>query len=212
MDTRFQLLRIPDTKMDEIANFLTDIFIQYPLNVETLKGIDNARKILWSQIYVEVQYYLQKEDAFMIQDDDGSIGGILLGMNYLRTKALRLALMEYKVHRQIRKVALKKDIHILEKNCHVTNQILDTNWQHGISGGNYYYIKYLAVSEKYRGLGIGSFLLKNIIDMCGEKEIPIIVQSHNKESVPVYLKNGFEVVKIFENEQTEVKQWCLVKR
>lgn len=207
----FDISKIPYEKLNETAHFLTDIFLHYPLNEEVLKGISNAREILLAQIYAEVQYYLQKEDAFMIQGEDGVMNGVLLGMECSKAKALRVALMEYRVNRTIRKTVLKAEKTVLAKNCHSANKVLSTNWQQKFVDGEYYYIKYLAVDENQRGKGIASDLLKGIIAKCSAIRMPIIVQTHNSKSVPVYQKNGFEVVNVIEDKCTEVKQWCFLK-
>ncbi|KAF6167265.1 hypothetical protein GIB67_043126 [Kingdonia uniflora] len=69
------------------------------------------------------------------------------------------------------------------------------------------YIMTLGVLAPYRGLGIGTKLLKHVLDQCSKQiisEIYLHVQTNNEDAVNFYQKFGFENTGIIENYYTNI--------
>jgi GNAT superfamily N-acetyltransferase len=60
------------------------------------------------------------------------------------------------------------------------------------------FIEELAVKESFRGRGIGTFLIKHLIDYCKKKNIPVLYLGtgdySNNKNISYYKKLGFKVV------------------
>lgn len=81
------------------------------------------------------------------------------------------------------------------------------------------YIMTLGVLAPYRRLGIGSKLMKHILDLCQQdmfiSEIYLHVQTNNEEAIAFYQKFGFEVIEKIENYYIDIEPpdcYLLVKR
>lgn len=47
----------------------------------------------------------------------------------------------------------------------------------------------------------------------GDKErIPIVLETHNPDNVGLYQHFGFELVKTLTSPETEIKQYCMIRR
>lgn len=75
-------------------------------------------------------------------------------------------------------------------------------------GGVRVYIMTLGVLAPYRGLGIGSKLLKHCLDLCSQDlsivEIYLHVQTNNEEAISFYKKFGFEITETIQNYYTNI--------
>ncbi|KAI5067259.1 hypothetical protein GOP47_0017787 [Adiantum capillus-veneris] len=71
------------------------------------------------------------------------------------------------------------------------------------------YIMTFGILASYRRLGIGSKLMKHILDLCRQdvtvSEIYLHVQTNNQEALAFYQKFGFEVREKIENYYTDIE-------
>ncbi|EPR71147.1 GNAT family N-acetyltransferase [Cyclobacterium qasimii] len=70
---------------------------------------------------------------------------------------------------------------------------IDFNHEEETQEGEYY-IDCLGVSEKHRGKGVGTALLKFIIEKYDQKTVGLLVEEGNPNAEKLYLKLGFELV------------------
>lgn len=57
----------------------------------------------------------------------------------------------------------------------------------------HWYLPLLGVDPRHQGLGLGSALLTQMLDVCDEQEVPAYLESTNERNVPFYRRHGFEV-------------------
>lgn len=60
--------------------------------------------------------------------------------------------------------------------------------------GPHYYLAMVGISPEWQRLGWGDALLKPMIDRCDEEGATAYLESATKRSVPLYERNGFEVI------------------
>ena len=77
------------------------------------------------------------------------------------------------------------------------------------------YIDYLAVDPRYRGLGVGSTLLKSLEELLaveGVREVSLSVKSGNLPALQFYIRNGYavrNVVLVLSAKTSEIAEWPL---
>ncbi|CDP04809.1 unnamed protein product [Coffea canephora] len=74
-------------------------------------------------------------------------------------------------------------------------------------GADCVYIMTLGVLAPYRGLGIGTKLLKHVLDLCTKEnigEIFLHVQTNNEDAIKFYKKFGFEITDTIQNYYTNI--------
>ncbi|HQG56973.1 MAG TPA: GNAT family N-acetyltransferase [Bacteroidales bacterium] len=70
--------------------------------------------------------------------------------------------------------------------------------------GMNWFIYGVAVKKEMRGKGLGSILIKNLLDYCRTKKMKrffLYVDFKNEAAVNLYLKNGFKILKIFNSDR-----------
>lgn len=73
----------------------------------------------------------------------------------------------------------------------------------------------VCVKEEYQNKGIGSFLIKNILDIYGKQDIQLNVLANNDKAVHLYKKYGFIIVNVHNDyaglNQPEVKSYLMYR-
>jgi ribosomal protein S18 acetylase RimI-like enzyme len=59
------------------------------------------------------------------------------------------------------------------------------------------YLWFIGVSPKKQNKGIGSSLMREVIDQCGRKNRPIYLETSMDKNLPFYKKAGFEIFQSF---------------
>ena len=58
----------------------------------------------------------------------------------------------------------------------------------------HWYLPLIGVQPIYQGLGLGSVLMRPILQRCDEKRLPAYLESTSPRSVTLYRRHGFEVI------------------
>ena len=58
----------------------------------------------------------------------------------------------------------------------------------------HWYLSLIGVRTEHRGKGIGSILLKHILDTCDQTNTPAHLEATNQRNVKFYEKHGFELI------------------
>jgi GNAT superfamily N-acetyltransferase len=62
----------------------------------------------------------------------------------------------------------------------------------------HYYLDSLGVEPPSQGKGVGSALLKPVLDRCDSEGVPAYLNAGSERSRNLYLRHGFEVTEVFE--------------
>jgi GNAT superfamily N-acetyltransferase len=60
-------------------------------------------------------------------------------------------------------------------------------------GDLHYYLSYLGVAPARQGNGLGTALLRPVLDRCDSQGAPAYLEATNKRNLPLYRRQGFEV-------------------
>ncbi|MBN1691793.1 MAG: GNAT family N-acetyltransferase [Dehalococcoidia bacterium] len=60
--------------------------------------------------------------------------------------------------------------------------------------GSYFYLMFLGVKKAYQGKGIGSLLVRPLLERADEKKLPCLLDTMNARDLSFYRKHGFEVM------------------
>jgi ribosomal protein S18 acetylase RimI-like enzyme len=62
----------------------------------------------------------------------------------------------------------------------------------------HFYLFFLGVMPASQGLGLGSALLRSMLDRCDAQGIPAYLENSNQRNLPLYRRHGFEVTERFQ--------------
>ena len=68
----------------------------------------------------------------------------------------------------------------------------------------------IVIDKQFRGRGIFRKLISPLLKECDEKKLPILLETHNKENLDIYKHFGFQIVKEFEDEKLDFRQYCMI--
>jgi GNAT superfamily N-acetyltransferase len=60
-------------------------------------------------------------------------------------------------------------------------------------GDLHHYLSYLGVAPARQGNGLGTALLRPVLDRCDSQGAPAYLEATNKRNLPLYRRQGFEV-------------------
>ncbi len=97
-------------------------------------------------------------------------------------------------------------IHNLKLKNNITNQANTTRIFQP-----YIYLMVIGVQKDHRGKGIGSKMLRFLIDESENRQLPIFLETELKQNVQFYEKNGFNIVEQENVKKTGVTIWFMCK-
>ncbi|MFN8576875.1 MAG: GNAT family N-acetyltransferase [Candidatus Sericytochromatia bacterium] len=74
-----------------------------------------------------------------------------------------------------------------------------------------YYLMSLGVIPEHQGKGIGSKLIKPILDKCDKERIPIYLETSNKDNLRFYEKHGFRIKDEINNPSILPLTWTMIR-
>ena len=61
----------------------------------------------------------------------------------------------------------------------------------------HYYLFVLGVDTEFQGRGLGSQLMRPVLEKCDRERVPAYLESSKEKNVPLYERNGFKVTEVF---------------
>jgi len=104
-----------------------------------------------------------------------------------------------------------KDLIVALSDYNKIKKVVDFSWQKEFINGRYYRVKVTAVDKDIRGTGAFRKLISPRINFCDEKNIPMVLETHDESNVGLYEHFGFELVKIITSPKTDIKQYCFIR-
>ncbi len=78
-------------------------------------------------------------------------------------------------------------------------------------GRPHYYLWGLTVDPKFHRSGIGTALLKPLIERADEEKMPVYLETHKEANVPYYQRSGFALVHTDTIPKYGLPFWCMVR-
>jgi ribosomal protein S18 acetylase RimI-like enzyme len=73
----------------------------------------------------------------------------------------------------------------------------------------HYYLEFLGTDPEHQGRGIGSALLRPVLDLCDEEGVGAYLESSKESNVLFYARHGFEVTGEMEHRRNGPRQWLM---
>lgn len=76
----------------------------------------------------------------------------------------------------------------------------------------HFYLSALGVEPERQGQGIGSALMKPVLDRCDAEIIPAYLETAGTRNVQLYERHGFKVVEELTLPRTDIRGWLMLRR
>jgi len=75
----------------------------------------------------------------------------------------------------------------------------------------HYYLWGLTVDPKVKGMGVGSALLKKVLEIADSAKMPMYLETHDEKNVVYYESKGFKLVNTEKFPNNDMEIWCMVR-
>lgn len=107
---------------------------------------------------------------------------------------------------------MKIDKHIGNRVSKILGHIEQRRKQYLQEYSNYFYLEGLAVQPSHQNHGIGSYLLKTMIEYVDEKGFPLYLETNSSKNVKFYEKHQFEIIDCTLLANSSIYLWEMVYR
>lgn len=75
----------------------------------------------------------------------------------------------------------------------------------------HYYLGVLGVDPEFQGRGLGTQLMRPVLDMCDRDHVPAYLESSKEKNVPLYERNGFKVTEVIQLPKGGPPLWLMFR-
>lgn len=201
---------IKKAEIEPVSHLMTERYLTEPFTLLQLLGIEKnrARELFLAQCKGQVDAFAAKKVVYRLEGG----GGMLIGYSDEQLPNWKLVNVVMQTGRFVRRILKKEDTDILKENGEYMEKIHPGNWIEKHVPGNKFHILALAVDRDLKGTGAFRRLITPFLNACDELNLPITMEMHNPDYLPICEKFGFEVKEEIESELVDVRCFCLVRQ
>lgn len=174
-----------------------------------LEGVSDKANAAQCFMASQLAYWLQIGEIWVIGDNQGILAG-----NYKQaSKPLASLVMYFKVLRTLWKKLTKADRTQVMNNLKKSSGAQNLRWRKEACGSSdYYYINLIAIDHSLKGTGAFRSLMEPILLRASEENIPVLLDTHDKDNVPIYQHFGFELYAKYPAKQDHsIVQYAMIR-
>jgi GNAT superfamily N-acetyltransferase len=88
---------------------------------------------------------------------------------------------------------------------------IDLDRKNHMGSRPYFYLNIIGVAQKHQGQGFGSLLLKSLIEISQQDQVPIYLETETEENVQLYQHFGFSVIKKATLPTIDLPMWEMIR-
>ena len=200
--------RVKYEDIEEISEHIVEGFSEDPQNKYQLRNIERKHFFLKTSAEIQLRKFLNNNGDVYTLDD---CKGVVIGYNSRKIDFDGFIKIATEINDELMKVITEEEMQIIISNNQMLDEVDNPLWFYGICE-EYYHLLAIAVDKQIRGNGAFRELISPLLKECDEKNIPVLVETHSESNVDMYRHFGFEIVKVFSNEQIEFKQYCMIRK
>ena len=195
--------------VDAIATYMGKSFLEDPMNKAQMEGVTHKEKLMRANARLAIKHaaminalHLLDNDprAIMIAYDSNNNNRILEAWTNIRTIGATFLTLGF------------KETMKLFRNMKVLVKVLNFSWPNEFVNGRQYRVKIISIDKSLRGTGAFRRLITPAIEYAERQGIPMVLETHNPSNVGLYEHFGFELVKTISSPDTDVQQYCMIRK
>lgn len=194
--------------IETVAKVMADSFKTDPLNLALLSGLTMKDELLHAHSLIHIDTAIKANSLKLL---DGNPKAFLVGLESKDESVLRDIRMVLRVYIKTFTVLGWRDIKTILKNNKKIKNVVNFKWQKEFIKNGYYRIKIVAVDKELKGTGAFRRLVTPVLEYYNQKNVPVILETHNYNNVGLYEHFDFKLVKTIETVSTDIKQYCMIR-
>lgn len=174
-----------------------------------LNGLSDKWGMLQQFTLNRIKYWQRIGEVWIVGENEGLLAGHYgKSENALVSIGSALSMIRHLF------VSLSKDDKArLMKNLRKSSGAENVTWRKAVcKGREYFFIDLIAISQTLKGSGAFRFLMEPIIIRMEQERIPILLDTHDKDNVPLYQHFGFTLIHQHQaKHNSDLIQYSMVK-
>ncbi len=197
-----------EKELKEYANLMCSRFLEDPGVMVQLRGLKRAEMLFYLGCEGQIKAFDQQNAVHVLENGQGLLIGY--SSNSLPDEPLLEVFQQASL--ELMEVASEDELLLMQNNALLVNKITTPDWYKQYYIGEVYHILVVVINKSLQGTGALRSLLMPVINECEEKKIPIILQTHNSDNVPIYQHYGFKLIESHFSEEIELNCFCMAYR
>ncbi len=198
-----------EKEIRDYAQLMSSRFLEDPGVLLQIGGLERADMLFYLQYDGQIRAFDQQSAVQVLENSKGLLIGY--SSNSLNEKQL-LQLQEdlKQASLKLMEVATKEELLFMQNNALLAGEVTKPDWYTNYCDGEVFYLMVIVIDQSLKGTGAFRRLLTPVIKECEEKMIPIVLQTHNPENIPIYEHFGFKLMESHTSDIIDLTCFCMM--
>jgi N-acetylglutamate synthase-like GNAT family acetyltransferase len=183
-------------------------FIKDPGVMAQVNGLERAKMLFTLSCEGQILAFDQRNLLQVLENGKG----LLIGYSSDTFTQEQLLEVYQQASSRLIETATETELLIMQDKSIKVNRITDRSWYSKYTDKDVYNLLVIVVDESLKGTGAFRRLLMPAIKQCDEKGLPIVLQTHNPQNVPIYEHFGFRIMESTSSEEIDLTCYCMMRR
>ena len=199
-----------EKELKEYAQLMSSGFLEDPGVLLQIGGLERAEMLFYLQCAGQIRAFDQQSAVQVLENSKGLLIGY--SSNSLNEKQLLQLHEDLKqASLKLMEVATKEELLFMQNNAMLAVEITKPDWYTNYFDGEVFHLMVIVIDQSLKGTGAFRRLLTPVIKECEEKIIPIVLQTHNPENVPIYEHFGFRLIESHTSDRIDLTCYCMMR-
>ena len=198
---------LKEKELKEYANLMASRFLEDPGVMVQLSGLKRTELLFYLSCEGQIEAFDQQNAVHVL----GNGQGVLIGYSSNSLPNERLVEVLQQASSKLMEVISKDELQLMQNRALLIHKITTPDWYKQYHVGEVYHLLVVAIDQSLQGKGALRSLLMPVINECEEKKIPIILQTHNPNNVPIYQHFGFKLIESHYSEEIDLTCFCMAR-
>jgi predicted GNAT family N-acyltransferase len=196
-----------EKELKAYAKLMASRFLEDPAVAVQMGGLKRAELLFALICEGQIEAFNRQNAVHVLENTQG----LLIGFSSKALPEERLPELFQQASAKLMAAAAANELRLMEYNASLVHKITKHDWYKQYYDGEVYHIMIVAVDKALKGTSACRELLMPVINECEEKKIPIIMQTHNPDNVPIYEHYGFRLIESHYSEELDLTCFCLAR-
>ena len=186
---------------------MTTRFLEDPGVMFQISELKRAEFLLSLQSEGQIQAFSQHNAVQVL--DGGQ--GLLIGYSSKELpEPLLLEVMQQSSLKLLEK-ATEDELLFMQSKAILEGEIIPQNWHIKYFDGEVFHLLVVAIDKSLKGTGAFRELLMPVIIACEKEKMPIVLETFNPNTVPLYEHFGFQLIESHNSDKIDLTCFCMMR-
>lgn len=196
-----------EKEIKEYAQLMSARFLKDPGFIAQMGDLERAAMLACLQFEGQIRVFDQQSAVHVLENSKG----FLIGYSSYSLNEEQLLEDLKQTSFKLMETATKEELLFMQNNAAVAGEITKPDWYTQYIDGEVFHLMVIVIDESLQGTGAFRRLLTPVIKACEEKKMPIVLQTHNPDNVPIYEHFGFRLLESHTSDKIDLTCFCMMR-